>query len=50
MKKEVIDAQIILIFKAKQLMMTKNNSKKSLHTLEDCANGVQVGDIEEVTI
>ena len=28
----------------------KQNSKKSLHILEDDASGVQVGDIEQVTI
>ena len=28
----------------------KNNSKKSLHILEDGASGVQVGDIEQVIV
>ena len=32
------------IYKAKQIMMTKKNSKKSLHILEDNTSDVQVGD------
>ena len=28
----------------------KNNSKKSLHILEDGASGVQVGNIEQVIV
>jgi hypothetical protein len=40
----------MLIYKAKQIMMTKINSKKSLHVLEDDASGVQVGDIEQVAV
>jgi hypothetical protein len=40
----------MLIYKAKQFMMTKNNSKKSLHILEEGATDAQVGDIEQVTI
>ena len=31
-------------------MMTKKNSKKSLHILDDGASGVQVGDIEQVDV
>ena len=31
-------------------MTTKKDSKKSLHILEDSASGVQVGDIEQVTL
>ena len=31
-------------------MMTRNNSKKSLHVLGDGASGVQVIDIEQATI
>ena len=48
-KDEIIDIQKnILICKAKQFMMKKeNNSKKSLHILED---GVQVGDIRQVIV
>ena len=38
----------ILIYKAKQVMMTKKISKKSLHILEDSASGVQVGNIKQV--
>ena len=34
---------------AKQFMMTKK-SKKSLHTFEDVARGVQVVDIEQVDV
>ena len=30
-------------------MMTKKNSKKSLHIVENGTSGMQVGDIEEVT-
>ena len=42
--------KIILVYKAKQITMTKNNSKKSLHILEDNTSGVQVGDIEQVVV
>ena len=28
----------------------KKNSKKSLHVLEDSASGVQVGDIEQMSV
>ena len=31
-------------------MMTEKNFMKSLHKLEDGASGVQVGDIEQVTV
>ena len=40
----------ILIYKRQAIYDDKNNSKKSLHTLEDCASGVQVGDIEQVIV
>ena len=40
----------MLIYKAKQFMMHLNNSKISLHILEDATSGVQVGDIEQVII
>jgi hypothetical protein len=36
--------QNILVYKAKQIMMTNKHSKKSLHNLEDDTSGVQVGD------
>ena len=39
----------IVIYKAKKIMMTKK-SKKNLHILEDGTSGVQVGDIEQVTV
>ena len=43
----------ILIYKAKQFMMTqkkKKKSKKCLHVLEDSASGVTGGDIEQETV
>jgi hypothetical protein len=40
----------ILIYKAKQMTMTKKDSKESLHILEDGSSGVQVGDIEQVNV
>jgi hypothetical protein len=40
----------ILIYKAEQFIMTKNNFKKSLHILEDNASGLQVDDIEQVIL
>jgi hypothetical protein len=40
----------VLIYKAKQFMVTKKNSKKILHILEDGASGVQVGDIKQVIL
>jgi hypothetical protein len=39
-----------MMYKAKQFMMTKKNSKKSLHILEDTASGMQVGDTEQVVV
>ena len=42
--KKQIDLQSLAIYD------DKNNSKKSLHILEDGVSGVQVGDIEQVTI
>jgi hypothetical protein len=38
----------MLLYKAKQIMMTRKHYKKSLHILEDGTSGVQVGDIEQV--
>jgi hypothetical protein len=40
----------ILIYKAKQFMMTKIIIRKKLHILEDGASGVQVGDIGQVIV
>ena len=40
----------ILIYKAKQFMMTKTIPKKILHILEEVACVVQVGDIEQATV
>ena len=40
----------MLIYKAKQFFMTRKNSKKNLHILEDAANDVQIGDIEHVIV
>ena len=42
--------KIILIYKAKQFMMTKTNPVKVYIYLEDGASGVQVGDIEQVIV
>ena len=39
------DIKNIPIYKAKQIVMTKKNSKKNLHIFEGGASGVQVGDI-----
>jgi hypothetical protein len=39
----------ILIYKAKQIMLSKH-SKKSLHILDDNASVVQVGYIEQVIV
>ena len=39
----------ILIYKAKKIRWQKD-FKKNLHILEDGANGVQVGDIEQVIV
>ena len=33
-----------MVYKAKQLVMTKKNPKKRLHILEDSTSGVQVSD------
>ena len=50
MVKKVIDIfKKILIYKAKQFMMTKN-LRKGLNILEDDASGVQVGDIEPMNV
>ena len=50
-KKKFINIQkTYLIYKAKQLMMTKTISRKSLHMLEDNASGVQVGDMKQAAI
>ena len=38
-----------MIYKAKQIMMTKK-SKKNLYILEDGASGVQVGGIKQVIV
>ena len=40
----------ILIWKAKQLMLIKKNTKKSLHFLEDSSSGEQVGDIGQLSV
>jgi hypothetical protein len=40
----------ILIYAAKQSMITKTISRKISHILEDNASGVQVGDMKQVTI
>ena len=40
----------IPIYNAKQFMMTKKKPQKNLHILEDGANGVQAGDIEQVIV
>ena len=40
----------ILLYKVKQIMMTRKKYKKSLYILEDGTSGVQVGDIEQVTV
>ena len=40
----------ILIYKAKQFMMTKNIPRKVLNILEDNASGVWVGGIEQVNV
>ena len=40
----------MLIYETKQSFMTKKNSKKNLHILEDVASGVQVGDIVQVNV
>ena len=42
--KKHIDLQSQVIY------VDKNNSKIILHILEDCANGVQVGHIEQLTV
>ena len=47
---EFCDEKTILIHKAKQFMMTKRISKKSLHILDDGASGVQVGDIKQAGV
>ena len=39
----------MLIYKAKQFMMTNNSKKKKIHILEEGASGVQVSDIAQVT-
>jgi hypothetical protein len=40
----------MLLCKAKQIVMTKEIIRKSLRILEDGTSGVQVRDIEQVTI
>jgi hypothetical protein len=50
-KKKIIGMlKNILLYKAKQTMLTRQNYKKSLCILEDGTSSVQVGDIEQVTI
>ena len=50
-KKKIINIlETTLMYKAKQTMMTKRSSKKSLHILEDGTSGVQVGDFEQVIV
>ena len=38
------------MYKAEKFMMTKKSSEKSLRVSEGGASGVQVGDIEQVTV
>jgi hypothetical protein len=40
----------IRIYKAKRFMFTKRNFKQRICTLEDGANGEQVGDIEKISV
>ena len=40
----------IWIYKVKQFMFTKNNSKQRISILEDGASGEQVGDIEKIIV
>ena len=47
-KKKII--KNILLYKAKQIMMTSKIYKKSLHILEDGTSGVQVVTIEQVIV
>ena len=50
LKKNFMDIKKQIDLQSLEIYDDKNNSKKSLHILEDGVSGVQVGDIEQVTI
>ena len=51
MKKKIIEFIFLNVeLQSQEIYVDKKNSKKIWHILEDGASGVQVGDVEQVTI